>query len=297
VTLLEEGSDQRAEASLELNSADSKLVAEIKKAYQHFAFLVRDSAGTHVEWGRFDDDAKTSLKGEHVWEALYRNGRTAKPRSLSGAYVATLLDQWKRELSLKELSQQFTMNPAFPLVSTEEDIRHAVFELLSAETPWEIVDADGQSFTISSASDLALGSKSQFLRRVVAPSASGLDGALSGTTRNSGSAGPSAPSGAVPNTAVAKPATLSFSKQSEVHYRQYVVRVTNRSIVDDKKRDALFKLLGALSDITDPTSGADLQLIDLQISVTAAVGALDDVREKAEAADATWQDREEDLFM
>ena len=298
VALLEEGSDQRAEANLELTSADSKLTTEIKKAYQHFAFLVRDSNGPHVEWGRFDDDAKTSLKGEHVWEGLYKSGRTAKPRSLSGAYVATLLNQWKRELSLKELSQQFTMNPAFPLVSTEDDIRQAVFQLLSDQIPWEIVDADGQAFTISSSSDLALGSKTQFLRRVTATLPTpGEDRPNESIFRSDSSDSKERPPvNAAPPWPATKAPPRSTTDPADTRYRQYVLKVPNRSIVAEPKRDALFKFLGALSDVTDPMSGADLQLIDLEITVTAAEGAMEPVRPEAEAAEVKWEERDEDLI-
>jgi hypothetical protein len=217
-----------------------------------------------------------------------------------------LLSQWKRELSMKELGQQFTMNPAFPLVASEDDIKAAVFQLLRSDEAYEIVDGDGHALTISSPKDIALGSKSQLLRRVNAPEAASVtsnsdhaaDTSTGATQPANKAVGSSVASIGVAGTngAVGSSVTSAGGARAEIRYRQYSLKVPNRSLVDDAKRDAIFLLLGALSDVMDSTSGADLQLIDASITITAAEGSVNSVKAKADAAGAKWEEADEELF-
>jgi hypothetical protein len=294
LALLDVGSEQREEAEREVKEAERKFDEDLRKAYQHFAYLVRTADGTQVVFGRFDDDSKSALRGEHVWEELRDKGRAVRPHALSGVYLAALLAQMPRNLSIREVTQQFKKNPAFPLVSDDHDIRVAIVQTLTADEPYEVVSAEGGAFTIASPNDIALGSTDQFLRPVVkepladvqeegyhgvkiSPSGGsvGVDG-LSGVTAGESSGG----SGAT----------------SPVTYTTYTIRVPNRSLVDDAKRNAIWALLSALSDAADPQMGPDLQLIDLSIRITAEEGSLAIVQQKAEAADAKWSEELDDLF-
>jgi hypothetical protein len=90
-----------------------------------------------VDWQRFDDDTKSSLKGSHVWHALSHIGRAVYPGKLSGTYLRRLLAKMSRTLTLKEIGQQFFKNPAFPMVPSVEDIRRAVFEPLSGQERYQ----------------------------------------------------------------------------------------------------------------------------------------------------------------
>jgi hypothetical protein len=74
-----------------------------------------------VDWQRFDDDTKSSLKGSHVWHALSHIGRAVYPGKLSGTYLRRLLAKMSRTLNLKAIGQQFFKNPAFPMVPSVED--------------------------------------------------------------------------------------------------------------------------------------------------------------------------------
>lgn len=297
VGVLDREDDQRQEAEAETKRAEVELDREIRRAYQHFAYVVRSSTGVHVEWGRFEDGSKTALKGEHIWDALQQKGRAAKPRGLSGVYLAALLSQVPRTLSLRELSQQFTKNPAFPLVASDHDVRDAIFHMLSDRNQYEIVSSDAQPLTITSADDLALGSPDQLLRHVTGEPADRMGGA----SQRGRSASMPPSSGSTGVRPMAASAVGSSGAPSDAHtqvrYKQHVIRVRNRSLVDETKREVIWALLGALSDAADPTSGVDLQLIDFELTITAAEGALESVRFKAAAADAKWEERDEDLFM
>jgi hypothetical protein len=114
--------DEKRNEALQQKAARDRVDADLLKAYQHLACLVRTDR-VEVVWERFDDDAKTSLKGNHTWDALVGNGRAVLPYTLSGDYLRTLLDKMNRPLTLKEVTQQFYKNAAFPIVPSADDIR------------------------------------------------------------------------------------------------------------------------------------------------------------------------------
>lgn len=293
LALIDAGSDQWSEADREVREAERKLDDEIKKAYQHFAYLVRTADGSQVAFDRFDDDSKSALRGEHVWDALLNKGRAVRPGALTGAYLATLLSQMSRGLSLREVGQQFKKNPTFPLVSNDQDIRNAVFQSLSGAEPYEVVGPDGHAFTISSADDLALGSSDQILRRAAPPEPAGA--AEVPASGGAPAAAGSSSARPTPSSAGAGSTSGGSGTTEPVAYKRYTIRIANRSLADEAKRSAVWSLLGALSDAADPVSGVDVQLMDMTITITAARGSLEEVQRKADAAEARWGE-EDDLF-
>jgi hypothetical protein len=42
-------------------------------------------------------------------------------------------------------------------------------------------------------------------------------------------------------------------------------------------------------------TGPDVQLVDINVTITAAAGALDDIKSRADAAGATWSEEDEDF--
>ncbi|MBM0230013.1 hypothetical protein, partial [Micromonospora sp. ATA51] len=122
------------------DDAAGKLRRDVERAYQHYAYLVR-AGELYVEFKRFDDDSRTALNGAHVWTALLEAGRAAPPAALSAGYLAALLDGFDRALTPREVVQSFYKNPSFPLVTSTDEIRRVLFELLTAG--WELIDADG----------------------------------------------------------------------------------------------------------------------------------------------------------
>jgi hypothetical protein len=153
---LDPDDDRRGEARDELREANSRVDADLLKAYQHFAFLTRTEQ-VEVDWQRFDDDTKSTLKGSHVWDALVNRGRAVNPGRLSGDYLKTLLGRIPRTLTLKEVGQQFYKNAGFPIVASVEDIRRAIYQTLTPPDTYEIVDGNGEVQNISSIDDLSIG--------------------------------------------------------------------------------------------------------------------------------------------
>jgi hypothetical protein len=152
------------EANAKLEEATAKLNKDVGKAFQHYVYLVR--AGELIpEFKRFDDDTKSSLRGEHVWAALVEAGRASIPTGLSANYLAALLDTFDRALTPREVVQSFYKNPSFPLVPSTDDIRRAIYDLL--HEGWELVDADGNPLAIASPGQISINSIQQTLRRRV----------------------------------------------------------------------------------------------------------------------------------
>jgi hypothetical protein len=268
---LEPSDDKYAEAQAEHKAAALRVDTDLLKAYQHYVYLIRTDR-VEVDWQRFDDDTKSSLKGAHVWDALAQHDRATLPGKLSGTYLRTLLERTPRALTLKEVTQQFYKNPAYPMVPSVDDIRRAVYDLLTGAERHEIVDASGEVLTITSAEELSIGSMDQLLRQAAAPAAD---------------TGPASHEGP-PSTSPPKPTPHPAGE-----YRRYALEVPNRSLVDPDARRIMANLLQAVLDAVDPDTGGDVQLIDVHVNVTAAPAAVQAVGNRANAAGAKW--REEDL--
>jgi Protein of unknown function (DUF499) len=269
---LEPSDDKYAEAQAEHKAAAQRVDTDLLKAYQHYAYLIRTDR-VEVDWQRFDDDTKSSLKGGHVWDALAKQDRATLPGKLSGIYLRTLLERTPRALTLKEVTQQFYKNPAYPMVPSVDDIRRAVYDLLTGAERYEIVDASDEVLTITSADELLIGSMDQLLRKAtIAPAADTSPASHEDTP------------GTSPPTPTPHPAG---------EYRRYTLEAPNRSLVDPDARRSMANLLQAVLDAVDPDTGGDVQLIDVHVNVTAAPAAVQAVGDRASAAGAKW--REEDL--
>lgn len=276
---LEESDDKYTEADAEHKTAAGKVDSDLLRPYQHYAFLIRTDR-VEVDWQRFDDDAKSTLKGSHVWDAVVSHGRATMPGKLSGVYLHTLLERTPRALTLKEVTQQFYKNPSYPMVPGTGDIRRAVFDLLSGTEPYEIVDADGQVLTITSADELSIGSMDQLLRKATpAPPMTETKGEDGGKSGEGGTEG----GGAAPTP----------QSSSGTTYYRYTLHVPNRSLATTEARSTLANLLQAVLDAVGPDLGGDLQLVDLQMGMTAVPEAVSRIEERADEAQAKW--KKEDL--
>lgn len=283
---LDPDDDKRAEALAEHRSAADRVDSDLLKAFQHFAYLTRTDR-VEVDWQRFDDDTKSSLKGSHVWDALAGNGRAVFPGRLSGEYLRTLLAKVPRSLTLKETGQQFYKNAAFPLVPSSEDIRRAIFQTLIGPDPYEVVDGVGEVLAISSLDELSIGSMELSLRKKADRPGPGVPE----DEREQPAAYPDGPA-PEPDSDTARPPE---PPPQGPDYRQYRLDVPNRSLVDHDARRSLANLLQAVLDAVDPDTGGDVQLFDLQLSLTADRMAVEDIGERAADIGATWSAEELDF--
>jgi Protein of unknown function (DUF499) len=275
---LDPSSELRTEAELKLTDARKKLDREIEDAFQHYAYLVRGEQGVEVAWQRFDIESQTALNGNHVWDALVSKGRAARPGALSGAYLPNLIDVTKRPHTIREIVSRFWDDPTFPLVSSEGDLRRAIFEAvtqasLDADPPWQLVDENDEPLQPRSPDDLAIHSNRQIIRPYQAATTGDIadDG---GETEDTGDGG--------------------GDDASTDEYKRYTVRLAPRSVTDDTARDRVSRLLLALSDALD-VGGPDVQLAEISVTLTAAAGSLDDIKTKANDVGAHWTEEDEDF--
>ena len=287
--------DELSEANLKLDEATGKFRKDVEKAFQHYAYLVRAGALV-IEFKRFDDDTKSSLRGEQVWSALVDAGRASMTSGLSADYLAALLDSFDRALTLKEVVQSFYKNPSFPLVPSTDDIRRAIYELV--HHGWELVDSDGNRLAVSSPSQISINSISQELRRRVATPPTGDTAGTSGTAATTDTSGPVHGGGSLwdpdpsddpyrADTSTASGTRPGSSADGTPTYKRYVIDLVNRSITSSDTRDQVWQLLRELAKVVDTANNsADHQLLSLSVSLTTAEGHQGNIEDKARQAGA-----------
>jgi transposase len=246
-----------------------------------------------AEFKRFDDDTKSSLRGEHVWDALVHAGRATKTGGLSAEYLAALLDTFDRALTPREVVQSFYKNPAFSLVRSTDDIRRAVYDLL--HEGWELIDSDSNPLAIASPSQISINSIQQTLRRRTntAPlPATGIPTPAGPDVLWSDDGGPIAdahadddPYRAAPGTHVDTSSTSGTTVTTA--YKRYIVELTNRSITSPEAREQVWQLLRELAKVIDTANiAADHQLLSLSLTLTTAEGHQGQIETKARQAEA-----------
>lgn len=316
--------DEHDKVSTELTKARETLKATVRKAYRHYAYLIRKGDQLEVVFSRFEDDALTALAGNDVWTALVQASRAvgeyfdaaAKARRrkpLSPEYLAMLISSFNRHLTLRDVVSSFYKNPRFPLVPGPDDIRNAIYGMLQESGQlgtdaegWELVGSDGSPINVASAKEIAINSLQQQIRRrqrkPVASTATGIGADVAGADgTTTGSDG------------VVRDETASFGNESDTpgshdaattegmkpkadSYSWYSVEVTNRSISDEAKRQDIRAHLRWLTSQLDKDE-LDHQLISFKYDLMAGSDPdlVAEVTSRANALDAKVRIRDEDL--
>ena len=285
--------DLYAEMVDEAKRSLDQLDTEVRRAYQHYAYLVRDENGLRAEFVKFEDDQHTSLSGNDVWDDLASKGDAVRSANgLAGSYLHHLLDLSSRNFTLAEVVEKFWRDPAFPVIPSDSVARRAIFEALRPDADgvaWELVTSTGELLHVGAPEQLLLNSSDQCLRVAQPAHSTGAVGPTSAmhVGREAGQQLP----GFDDRDAVNREPTGS----PPVVYEVYELAITNRSLSDRGFREKLFQLLGELADAVDPTSGADIQVATIKVELNAARGSLDQLGAKAVAAEAHWEARAEDF--
>ena len=310
--------DERADVQRKLVDAEENLKARLRGAYRQFSYITRKGDDLEAVFAKFDDDQHTSLSGADVWDALVTAGRAVgehmdpdekrrKRISLSEKYLALLLDSFDRHLTLKDLVSSFYKDPRFPLVPSIDEIRQAVYGLLQPADHagegtggWTLIGSDGGTLNVGSPDQLAISSIQQQLRRAGSPSVPAIaeDTTTSPAVTNAGtsSAEPavigSDAADKGPSSEGAEASTTSAPKT----YSWYRVDVTNRSIADEARREAVRAHLLWLASKLDEDE-LDHQLMTLRYEINAATSGefADELRQRAEGIQAGKVNIEEDL--
>lgn len=278
----DDAEDDLLQARSKLSAAESKLKEAVHKAYRHYAYLLRVGEELVVEFRRFEDDGKSALHGQAVWDQLVENGRATRRGGLGHEYLAALLQNFDRALTPREVVQAFYKNPAFPLVTSIDEIRHVIFELI--ENDWELVDSNGSALSVQSKGHIQINSISMTLqpRSKSAPDSpnTGDDHAVDTTSPGGGkqtqsgtSSGQGTDQHGSPDSQPSDPSHEETSQAPKV-YKRYMLELANRSITSHEKREEIWQMLRELAKAMDPAffNEQDHQLIDLKVTLTTAEG-------------------------
>ncbi|MGA3354895.1 MAG: DUF499 domain-containing protein [Acidimicrobiales bacterium] len=286
--------DLYAEMVDEAKRSFDQLDTEVRRAYQHYAYLVRDEDGLRTEFIKFEDDQRTSLSGNDVWEDLAHKGDAVRSADgLAGSYLHQLLDLSSRNYTLAEVVEKFWRDPAFPIIPSDSVARRAIFDALRPDADsvaWELVTSAGEPLHVGAPEQLLLNSSDQCLR-VAQPSRSEGEAQPASAMHIGGQAGTRLPG----FDSRDDPHHPEVTGSPSIEYKIYELSIANRSLSDRDAREKLFQLLGELADVVDPTSGADIQVATIKVELNAAGGSLDRLGAKAAAADAHWEARAEDF--
>jgi hypothetical protein len=312
--VVEEG--ERADVHRKLAEAEGKLKEKVRGAFRHFVYLTRKRDQLEVVFTRFDDDKLTALSGNDVWGSLVTANRavgeymdTAEKRrkrmALSEVFIALLLDSFDRHLTLKDVLSSFYKDPRFPLVPTLDEIRQVIHNLLQPADHagpgtggWELVGSDSVPLHVEGPKQLAISSIQQQLRRAKTKDADKAGESGSGTelgeAKEAGTMSVGNNGGTVTTTDTD---IRSGGKEKKPEsYSWYRVEVTNRSITDETKREAIRAHLVWLASKLDDDS-LDHQLITLKYELMAGSDPTlaNDVKTRAKAIQANKAEVEEEI--
>jgi hypothetical protein len=311
--------DERADVQRKFAEAEVKLKEKVRGAFRHYVYLTRNREQLEVVFARFDDDKLTALSGNDVWSTLVTAKRAVgeymdivekrrKRMALSEVFVALLLDSFDRYLTLKDVLSSFYKDPRFPLVPTLDEIRQVIYNLIQPASHagpgtggWELVGSDGLALHVEGPKQLAISSIQQQLRRskteklfrsdTVDKSGSNAEIAL---RDGAGTTGDGKNAGTFPATSARDSGGVKLKKPSS--YSRYRVEVSNRSITDEGKRDAIRAHLVWLASKLDHYE-LDHQLISLKYELMAGAdpNLAAEIKARAQAIQANKAEVEDEI--
>jgi hypothetical protein len=302
--------DERIDVQRKLTEAESKLKDKTRGAFRHFMYLTRKNQQLEVVFARFDDDKQTALAGNDVWGALVASNRSVgeyfdiaekrkKRTGLSEIFAAILLEGFDRHLTLKDVVSSFYRDPRFPLVPTLDEIRQVIFNLLQPSDHagpgtggWELIGSDGSPLHVQGPKQLAISSVQQQLRRRRAADVS----VATAQAVQSDSSPVGVREDAPPFVDTKPVSSPSNSPVSASSYSWYKAEITNRSITDEAKREAIRAHLVWLAARLDDDN-LHHQLISFKYELMAATDSTlaADLKARAQAIQANKVSVESEL--
>lgn len=277
---VEPSDEEYAEARARRDDARLKLDEDIKGAYQQFAYLLRTAEGLQVQY-KAVPDSKTALSGQDVWNQLVNQSRAVPAGKLSAEYVGQLITagNFGRNLTPKELFALPFSSPSWPLIATIDDMRQALYELATG-SDWMLADSDGNEIRPSAAGQMQPASMQQILRsRPAAPEPEELAG--DDSDRPSGGTGRLIDAG----DGIAGGGTSGhlLNDSETPTYEITRLRLPVSSLSYDARRTAAWQLVRQLASLLDSATGLDVQMLGLEINVTARTGDTSELRQRAAA--------------
>jgi hypothetical protein len=278
VAQLAEDSEELGAARERRDQAGRKLDEAVAWAFQHYAFVLRTDSGLAVQYKTLPEP-QTSLSGRHVWAALVADGRAVQTNQLSAEYVAQLITsgQYGRDLTPKELFAHPYSDPTWPLIQTDEEMRLALFKLATSDE-WMLTDSDGVEIRPASAAQIQSATLQQQLRPrlLLTPPEQRNGEEADAAHRRAASVAPEriseCSSPAPGSAAVAVP--VQAGRVTEPSFETTVISIPLSSVTDPAKREQVWHLLREVASLVDPAKSSqnDLQMVGLQITISAATG-------------------------
>lgn len=281
----------------EMETAGKKLDDAVRWAYQHFAYLL---AGLHSVEVRYTEvpEGHTSLSGDHVWNALIAAQRATKPNTLSGEYVAQLIaaGQFGRDLTLKEVFALPYTNPAWTLIGNPDELRKALFDL-SHSDGWMIVNSDGTEARPTSPQQIQSGSMQQTITRRPEPEPEPEPEPIDVPDNRPTLPRPGGGTTTTPGSEYVPPRGGESSDDEPV-YDRTTIALGDTSITDQTRREQVWQLVAQIASLLDPAkaSSADLQMVNLNVTITARRGDTANLVNKANQVQNVRTRVEEDEF-
>ncbi len=288
VKQLDAADEEYPEARARRDEANTKLDVDIKWAYQHYAFLLRTSTGLTVQY-KAVPDGKSALAGQEVWNELVNAGRAVAAGRLASEYVGQLITtgNFGRDLTPKELFALPYSNATWPMVATVDDLRRAVYDLATG-SEWMLTDSDGNEIRPATPGQIQPASMQQLLRPRPAPKpttqvAGARNNPGDATTGTGTTGGGSSALGKYPDHVPPGSGTAGGGV-AEATYEVTTLRMPLSSMTDHSKREEVWGLVRELASLVDPAKGnVDIQMIGLDVSLTARTGDTHQLLDKAQS--------------
>lgn len=286
VAQLDPADEEYGEACSRRDDASTKLDNDIKWAYQHYAYLLRTTNGLAVQY-KAVPDGKTALAGQDLWNELVAASRAVTSGSLAPEYVGQLITtgSFGRDLTPKELFALPYSNPTWPMIATVEDLRQALFHLATS-SEWMLTDSDGNEIRPASPGQIQPGSMQQLLRprTAPAPQATPTPSPDSAKSSETDLATEASSQTSTQVSSIPRQPGRERDPSDESTYEVTTIRVPLSSVTDDSKREGIWHLIRELASLIDPAKiSTDIQMIGLDIAVTARVGDTRQLLNKAES--------------
>lgn len=277
VSQLDREDEEFESAVARRNDAKAKLEDAVRKAYQHYAYVLRTASGLSVQYKQIPE-SQTTLVGSNVWSALIAESRAVALGQLNASYVGQLVASFDRDLTPKELFSQPYTNPTWPLIASDDDMRRVLFELATS-ADWMLTDSQGGEIRPESPGQIQPATLQQKLMRRPIPTVT-TDPGSTYLPRTPGSEGdePVVPAG--PAGEADEPG-LSDGGVQEVTYDRTKIVLDYSSVTDPARRDEAWHLVRELASLLDQARPNDVQMLGLTIEISARSGDAADVVTKA----------------
>jgi hypothetical protein len=293
VSQLNQDDEEYPEANSRLAEAKVKLDDAVRKAYQHFAYLLRTTSGLAVQYKQVPD-TQSSLSGRNVWAGLVAESRAVELGELNSTYVAELVSGFDRNLTPKELFSQPYTDPSWPMVASDEDLRRVLFELATGDD-WMLLDSEGEEIRPETLGQIQPATMQQTLQRrpasspveVITPDGDWDAGGTSttvlpGALESPGEGGQAGPSDG--GTPVAD------------SYDRTRITIDYTSVTDPNRRNQLWQFFREIASLLDAVRQRDVQMLGVAIEISARSGDADAVVNKANEIEGARTETQADDF-